>query len=61
MAHNFLADFAPTQYILQQTGLQHMFMGDLFRAAYELEQIIVLFDYIIEAKDITEWLEPEAK
>lgn len=27
MAHEFLADFAFTQHILQQTGLQHMFMG----------------------------------
>ena len=58
MAHDFLADFALTQHTLQQTGLQHMFMGDLFRAAYELEQLIVLFDYINEANDITAWLEP---
>ncbi|EAA1754189.1 hypothetical protein NXM83_003706 [Salmonella enterica subsp. enterica serovar Urbana] len=61
MAHDFLADFALTQHILQQTGLQHIFMGDLFRAAYELEQLIVLFDYINEANDITAWLEPEAQ
>lgn len=61
MAHDFLAGFALTQHTLQQTGLQHMFMGDLFRASYELEQLIVFFDFINEAQDINAWLEPQAQ
>lgn len=32
-----------------------------FLAAYELEQLIVLFGYINEANDITVWLEPESQ
>lgn len=43
MAHEFLANNAITQSIANFSDI--MLYGDLFRALYELEQIIILYDW----------------
>jgi hypothetical protein len=59
MAHEFLANYAITQQ-LTNGALTRPFERELTRASYELEQLIIVFDFINEAGDITAWLEPEA-
>ena len=46
MAHEFLVNNAITQSIADLS--QRKLYGDLFRAVYELEQIIILYDWCEE-------------
>ncbi|XUA21498.1 hypothetical protein ACQVA2_22000 (plasmid) [Citrobacter sp. OP27] len=59
MAHEFLANFALTQQLLEGVGMMHSFERELAHASFALEQLIILFDFINGANDITAWLEPE--
>lgn len=59
MAHEFLANYALTQHLLDGAKLIHPFERELNHACIALEQLIILFDYINGAGDVTAWLEPE--
>ncbi|WJT05474.1 hypothetical protein ACEPWQ_24960 (plasmid) [Leclercia adecarboxylata] len=60
MAHEFLANFAVTQQLLDGAALIHPFERELTHACFAVEQLIILFDFINGADDITAWLEPVA-
>ncbi|ELY3543854.1 hypothetical protein SMX40_000680 [Cronobacter turicensis] len=60
MAHEFLANFAVTQQLLEGARLIHPFERELTHACYAVEQLIILFDFINGADDVTAWLEPKA-
>lgn len=60
MAHEFLANFAITQQLLDGAALIRPFERELAHACYEVEQLILLFDFINGAGDVAAWLEPEA-
>lgn len=60
MAHEFLANFAITQQLLNGTALIRSFERELTHACFAVEQLIILFDFINGAGDVTAWLEPEA-
>ncbi|HDT3902133.1 TPA: hypothetical protein QHM69_000077 [Raoultella ornithinolytica] len=60
MAHEFLANYAITQQLLDGGVLIGPFERELTHAIYELEQLIIVFDYINSAGDVTAWLEPKA-
>lgn len=60
MAHEFLANYAITQQLLDGAALIHPFERELFHASFALEQLIILFDFINSAGDVTAWLEPKA-
>lgn len=60
MAHEFLANYAITQQILDGAALIRPFERELSNASIELEQLIIIFDFINGASDVTAWLEPKA-
>ncbi|HHS3095106.1 TPA: hypothetical protein ACTEQ6_003107 [Klebsiella oxytoca] len=60
MAHEFLANYAITQQLLGGAELIHTFERELAHASIALEQLIIVFDYINGAGDVTAWLEPKA-
>ena len=60
VAHEFLANYAITQQLLDGAVLIGPFERELTHAIYELEQLIIVFDYINSAGDVTAWLEPKA-
>ncbi|HCB8653824.1 TPA: hypothetical protein M2I17_005019 [Escherichia coli] len=60
MAHEFLANFAVTQQLLDGAALIRTFERELEHACYAVEQLIILFDFINGAGDVTAWLEPTA-
>lgn len=60
MAHEFLANFAVTQQLLDGAALIHPFERQLTHACFAVEQLIIIFDFINGADDITAWLEPVA-
>lgn len=60
MAHEFLANFAFTQQLLDGAALIRPFERELAHACYAVEQLIILFDYINGAGDVAAWLEPKA-
>lgn len=60
MAHEFLANFAVTQQLLDGAALIRPFERELAHACYAVEQLIILFDFINGAGDVTAWLEPKA-
>lgn len=60
MAHEFLANYAITQQLLDGAALIHPFERELAHACSALEQLIILFDFINGAGDVTAWLEPKA-
>ncbi|WP_370425506.1 hypothetical protein AB9Q52_000785 (plasmid) [Pantoea vagans] len=60
MAHEFLANFAITQQLLDGAALIRPFERELNHACYAVEQLILLFDFINGAGDVAAWLEPEA-
>ncbi|MCE6966303.1 hypothetical protein K6W81_20855 [Enterobacter sp. MW07] len=60
MAHEFLANFAVTQQLLDGAELIHPFERELTHACFAVEQLIILFDFINGADDIKAWLEPLA-
>ncbi|MEB6536270.1 hypothetical protein MXM51_17240 [Pantoea stewartii] len=60
MAHEFLANYAITQQLMQGAGLIRTFDRELVHACVVLEQLIILFDFINGAGDVTAWLEPKA-
>ena len=60
MAHEFLANYAITQQLLDGPVLIGPFERELTYASYELEQLIIVFDFINSASDVTAWLEPKA-
>lgn len=60
MAHEFLANFAITQQLLDGAVLNRPFERELSHACYAVEQLILLFDFINGAGDVAAWLEPEA-
>lgn len=59
MAHEFLANFAVTQQLLDGAALIRPFERELAHACYAVEQLIILFDFINGAGDVTAWLEPK--
>ena len=59
MAHEFLANYALTQQILDGAALIRPFERELANTSIELEQLIILFDFINGAGDVTAWLEPK--
>lgn len=60
MAHEFLANYAITQQLLDGVALIRPFESELDHASFALEQLIILFDFINGAGDVTAWLEPKA-
>lgn len=60
MAHEFLANFAVTQQLVDGAALIRPFERELSHACYAVEQLILLFDFINGADDVAAWLEPEA-
>ncbi|APB53003.1 MULTISPECIES: hypothetical protein [Klebsiella pneumoniae complex] len=60
MAHEFLANYAITQQLLDGPVLIGPFERELTHASYELEQLIIVFDFINSNGDVTAWLEPKA-
>lgn len=60
MAHEFLANFTVTQQLLDGAALIHPFERELTHACFAVEQLIIIFDFINGADDITAWLEPVA-
>lgn len=60
MAHEFLANFALTQQLMDGAALIGPVERELSRACYAVEQLIILFDFINGAGDIAAWLEPKA-
>lgn len=60
MAHEFLVNYAITQQILDGAALIRPFERELSNASIELEQLIILFDFINGAGDVTAWLELKA-
>ncbi|EPD1224741.1 hypothetical protein ACR6A2_002829 [Escherichia coli] len=60
MAHEFLANFAVTQQLSDGAALIRTFERELDHACYAVEQLIILFDFINGAGDVTAWLEPTA-
>ncbi|EOV9595166.1 hypothetical protein ACN5PR_000570 [Cronobacter dublinensis] len=59
MAHEFLANFAVTQQLLDGARLIHPFERELAHACFAVEQLIILFDFINGANDVSAWLEPK--
>ncbi|KIC88478.1 hypothetical protein [Pantoea agglomerans] len=59
MAHEFLANFAVTQHLLDGAALIRPFERELEQACYVVEQLIILFDFINGAGDLTAWLVPK--
>ncbi|EOV9576585.1 hypothetical protein ACN5LO_004044 [Cronobacter sakazakii] len=60
MAHEFLANFAITQQLMDGAALIHPFERELTHACFAVEQLIILFDFINGTDDIKAWLEPVA-
>ncbi|HDL7749873.1 TPA: hypothetical protein PXP51_002242 [Yersinia enterocolitica] len=60
MAHEFLANYAITQQLLDGAALIRPFERELAHASFVLEKLIILFDFINGADDVTAWLEPKA-
>ncbi|QCZ26137.1 hypothetical protein [Leclercia adecarboxylata] len=60
MAHEFLANYAITQQILDGAALIRPFERELANASTQLEMLIIVFDFINGAGNVTAWLEPKA-
>lgn len=59
MAHEFLANYALTQHLTSGIGMMHSFQRDLSHVSYDLEMLIIVFDFINEGNNINAWLEPK--
>ncbi len=53
MTHEFSANFAVTQQLLDGAALIRTFERELDHACYAVEQLIILFDFINGAGDVT--------
>jgi len=59
MAHEFLANFAVTRKLMDGAALIRTFERELDHACYSVEQVIILFDFINGAGNVTTWLGPK--